>query len=116
MVDSKDAIAFHPGSTHSGVNGETNWRSIDDHLCLATAMRRASAYCRADRRACSCDGGEAMTCGIPTWVAHASRLLASASSRSRAFVATASRPALTRFKENLDSERRRNKHARRLRP
>ncbi len=56
-----------------------------------------------------------MTRGIPTWVAHASRVLASASSRSRAFLATSSRPALTRFKEKLVSARRRNQHARRVR-
>ncbi len=53
--------------------------------------------------------------GVLSWVAHASRVLASASSRSRTFLVISSRPALIRFKEKIVSARRRNQHARRVR-
>ncbi len=49
------------------------------------------------------------------WVAHASRVLVIASSRSRTFLVTLSRLALIRFKEKIVSARRRNQHARRVR-
>ena len=49
------------------------------------------------------------------WVAHASRVLVIASSRSRTFLVTLSRLALIRFKKKIVSARRRNQHARRLR-
>src|SRR5438876_8841683 len=61
MGDSKDAIACHARPPHASTYGQTNRRSINDDLCLAIAMRRASADRRTDRRADSCAGGKAMT-------------------------------------------------------
>src|SRR5213080_4208366 len=61
MGDSKDAIACHARPPHGHAYGQTDWHCIDDHLCLAIAMRRASADRRTDRRADSCAGGKAMT-------------------------------------------------------
>src|SRR5262249_12260562 len=48
-------------------------------------------------------------------VAHASRVLASASSQSRTFVMKSYPSRATRFKEKLVSTQRRNQHARRVR-
>src|SRR5436190_18613708 len=61
MGDCKDAIACHARPPHGHAYGQTDWHCIDDHLCLAIAMRRASADRRTDRRADSCAGGKAMT-------------------------------------------------------
>ncbi|PYK51898.1 MAG: hypothetical protein DME20_00500 [Verrucomicrobia bacterium] len=56
-----------------------------------------------------------MTRGSRAWVAHASRVLASASSRSRTFVLLSPCPAHAKPSEKIVSARRRNQHARRVR-
>jgi hypothetical protein len=53
--------------------------------------------------------------GIPAWVAHASRVLASASSRSQTFVAGSHSSLRIESKEKNVSARRRNQHAGRVR-
>jgi hypothetical protein len=53
--------------------------------------------------------------GGSAWVAHASRVSASASSRSRTFPLLPSRKSVTRSKEKIVSARRRNQHAGRVR-
>ena len=58
LVDSKDTIACHRRPAHAETHSKTNWRNLDDYLCLAIAMRRAFADCRVNWRAYSRAGGK----------------------------------------------------------
>src|SRR5436190_20836613 len=90
MGDSKDAIACHARPPHGHAYGQTDWHCIDDHLCLAIAMRRACADRRTDRRADSCAGGKAMTPTLQVFLIVSAAMfsvgLVAAVSRRQAFV------------------------------
>src|ERR1043166_5534585 len=60
MVDSQDAITFHPRPAHSGAHRQKNRRSINDRLRVAIAMYRRSVDRRSHRRADSRHGGKTM--------------------------------------------------------
>src|SRR5205823_6103601 len=78
--DSENPLAYDCPAAHPRADSQTNRPGIDDGIRMAAAMRGSASDCRACRRAGARYGGKAMS---RSWVARASRVLASSSSRSR---------------------------------